>query len=289
MLDYVKFDGEESGADDIIAGCDTLPMMSSKRVVLLTGNTKAFTASKSNPLTDYICDIPKSTLLIISDPNFAMRSGLYKEIVNEGKAYKLDALERADAKNFIKGRFQAVGKIVTGQAVDEILKLSDYFGREDRGSLYRLAGDVKRIAAYAEGGEVTISDVSACMGTSIETDVFALLDAVSGGHKGTAMEIAYNITSKYDNTFQLLSLLIGQFEIMLGYSELSMQGLSVPEITKKLGQRSEYRVKKASGYAKYYTTEKLMALLHRLYRVDGDIKSGLYEERLALTMFIAEM
>ena len=305
MLDFMKYDGEEVTVDDIIAACDTLPMMSSKRVVLVSGfpgDSKTLSSSKANSFAEYIADIPGSALLIISlkqypdreNPNVE-RSNLYKEVKNSGKAYKFDTLERTDVKNFIRGRFAAAGKEVSGQAIDEILKLSEYFGRENRGSLYSMVSDINRIAAYAEGNEATISDVSACMGTSIETDVFALLDAVSAGNKGTALEIAVNITSKNDGgtksdrTFQLISLLTGQFEIMLGYRELNESGLSIPEITKKLNQKSEYRVKKAAGYANKYSIERLMELLHRLYRVDGDIKSGLYGERLALTMFIAEM
>ena len=294
LLDFIKFDGEDAKADDIIAACDTLPMLSQKRVVLVSGDIKGLTASKTNPLIEYIPIIPKSTLLVIATPSVPGTSALFKEINSNGKSYKLDALSRADVKNFVRRRFEAEGKQANGQSVDEIIKLSLYFDREDRGSLHRLAGDVSRIAAYAEGSEVTISDVIACMGTSIETDIFALMDAVSAGNKGTAMEIALNITSKNegskkDRTFNIISMLTAQFEIMLGYKELENQGFSLAEITKRLNQKSEYRVKKAAGYANKYSTIRLMELLHRVYRIGEDIKTGLYGDRLALTMFIAEM
>jgi DNA polymerase III delta subunit len=123
----------------------------------------------------------------------------------------------------------------------------------------------------------------------METDVFAMLDAVSAGRKGDSLELLRNITSRGSNAFGLLALLTGQFEIMLGYRELRDRGVSLDAIAKTLGIKSMFRLKKAAGFADRYSAARIAELLHRLYRVDRDIKSGLYGERLALTMFIAEM
>jgi DNA polymerase-3 subunit delta len=134
-----------------------------------------------------------------------------------------------------------------------------------------------------------MADVSACIGTSTETNVFALLDAVSAGRKGDAIELVQNITAGDENVFGLIALLTGQFEIMLGYREIKEQKKSISEIAKALNIKSEWRLKKAAGFADKYQARRLTELLDRLYRVDIDIKSGLYKEGLALTMFVAEM
>jgi DNA polymerase III delta subunit len=76
---------------------------------------------------------------------------------------------------------------------------------------------------------------------------------------------------------------------MLGYRELKDRRVPMGEMMKTLGVRSEFRLKKAAGFADRYGAEQIAELLHRLYRVERDIRSGLYGERLALTMFIAGM
>jgi DNA polymerase-3 subunit delta len=299
MLDYARLDGEDVTADDIILACDTLPMMSERRVVSvlhMPGDEKSLASESAKALASYIADVPPQTLLIITAVTFSKRSALYKQIAKHGLVYAFDRLERPDVTAFIKGRFKRAGLVAPGGVIDEILSVSGYLERDAESDLYELDSAVRQIASYAAGsmdagsaGQVTMADVAACIGTSTETNVFALLDAVSAGRKGDAIELVQNITAREENVFGLIALMTGQFEIMLGYRELKAQKKSIPEIAKALNIKSEWRLKKAAGFADKYQVIRLIELLNRLYRVDMDIKSGLYKEGLALTMFVAEM
>jgi DNA polymerase-3 subunit delta len=270
-------------------------MMSARRVVVISGmpgSDQALATENVKRLAGYVERMPETALLIITAGAFSKRSALYKAVTKAGRAYEFGRLDRQDARSFVRGRFKRAGLRADAAAVDEILSVTGYTDREAEGDLYLLDGDVNVVAAYvssAGGQDVSVADVRACLGASAESDVFAMLDAVSAGDKGKALELAHTITSKNENVFGLLGLLTGQFEIMLGYSELKDRGMSFAEMAKALGVRSEYRLKKAAGFARRYSERRLLELTHRLYRVDADIKSGLYDERLAVTMFISEM
>jgi len=309
---------------DTVAACDTLPMMSEKRVVLVSvspGDEKSLGAADAKSLAKYIASVPDTTLLILASASIPKISALYKSFAAHGRAYEFARLGRPDLIAFVKSRFKRAGAVVASDVVSEIIKVSGYLDRDAQSDLFRLGSDIANIIGYAKGGDaaegkvdeavpvtlaemslsdsvvqktdgtvvVTLADVAACMGTSIETDVFAMLDAVSSGRKGDAMELLRNITARGENAFGLLALLTGQFEIMLGYRELKDRRISMTEIMGALGVKSEFRLRKAAGFADRYDAGRLADLLHRLYRVDRDIKSGLYGERLALTMFVAEM
>jgi len=293
MLDAMRFEGDSFQADDVIGACDTLPMLSERRVVVVAdmpGGENALKSENVKRLAEYLPQIPETTLLIITSEAFSKRSALYKAISANGRVYEFGRLDRTDARNFIRGRFKRAGLAADAAAVDEILSVTGYTDREAEGDLYLLDSDVSLIAAYAAAeGRVTVADVRVCLGTSVESDVFAMLDAVSGGSKGRALELAHAITAKNESAFGLLALLTGQFEIMLGYSELKDKGMSFADMANALGIKSEYRLKKAAGFAAKYSERRLLELTHRLYRVEADIKFGVYDERLALTMFIAEV
>jgi DNA polymerase-3 subunit delta len=293
LLDYVKFDGAEAAADDIVAACDTLPMVSLRRVVEVSGmpgDEKSLAAGVWPTLTAYLPQIPETTLLILTADSFSKRSALYKAVSAQGRAYAFGRLDRTDLKAFIRKRFKEMGLLAEAKVVDAVIEASGYFDRTSQASLFNIDGDVRRVAAYAaDTGHVSLSDVSACMDTSDEADVFALLDAASSGRKDAALELLANAAEKGENTFRLLALLTGQFEIMLGYREMKAEGYALPEMMKALGVKSDYRMKKAAAAAARYEIPQLMRLLDRLYRVEADIKSGLYGERLALAMFVAEM
>jgi DNA polymerase-3 subunit delta len=295
LFDVMRFEGDSFAADDVTGACDTLPMLSARRVVILAGmpgNEQALATENAKRLAGALPLIPETTLLIITAGAFSKRSELYKAITKAGRAYEFGRLGRADARSFIRGRFKQAGLAADAAAVDEILSVTGYLDREAEGDLHLLDGEARMIAAYASSagsGSVSVADVRACLGTSVESDVFAMLDAVSSGNKGRALELAHAITAKNENIFGLLALLTGQFEIMLGCAELKGRGMSMGEMAGALGVKSEYRVRKAAGFANRYSERRLLELTRRLYRVDHDIKSGLYDERLALTMFIAEI
>jgi DNA polymerase-3 subunit delta len=305
LLDLTRIDMQANDIDtsvsNVIAACDTLPMISKRRLAILSvpaGDERAAAQSAAKKLAEYIPNLPPTALLILVTASLMKNSALYKAFVSHGKVYEFARLERGDLRAFISGRFRRAGALAPREVVDEIINTSGYMDRNPRCGLFDVASDVSNIASYAAGGNhdsedgtapVTLADVTACMGTSIETDVFAMLDAVSAGRKGDALELVCNISGRGENAFGLLALLTAQFEIMLGYSELNATGRSSSEIMKTLGINSEYRLRKAAGFTSAYTQDRLAALLRRLYRVERDIKSGLYGERLALTMFIAEM
>jgi DNA polymerase-3 subunit delta len=316
---------------DIVAACDTLPMISECRVVLVrvsTGDEKSLGQADAKALAAYAKSIPETAILMITAASVPKNSSLYKAVAAHGRVYEFDRLNRSDLAAFIRGRFRKAGVSAPPEVVSEIIGVSGYLDREPRSDLFLLGSDVANIAAHACGDRagaaaqasypehpgsseenssrpeseargaggpagtpcvVTMADVVACMGTSLETDVFAMLDAVSSGRKGDSIELLRNITARGGNAFGLLALMTGQFEIMLGYRELKDRRVPMGEIMKTLGVKSEFRLKKAAGFADRYSAVRITELLHRLYQVDRDIKSGLYNERLALTMFVAGM
>jgi DNA polymerase-3 subunit delta len=302
LIDFSRVDIHGNDIDEfvsnVIAACDTLPMLSVRRVVLASispGEERALSLVGAKKLAEYIPLIPQTSMLLLLTSSVPKNSALYKAFASHGRSYEFGRLGRDDLRNFISGRFKRTGLHTTREVLNEIISASGYFDRNPRSDLFIVASDVATIASYAKGGasagrpDITLADVAACMGSSVEADVFAMLDAVSTGRKGDAIELICNIADRGENTFGLLALLTAQFEIMLGYSELRALGESMSGIMKTLGVNSEYRLRKAADFAVKYTDDRLAELLRRLYRVERDIKSGLYGERLALTMFVAEM
>jgi DNA polymerase-3 subunit delta len=292
LLDYVVVEGEGAQASDVIGALETMPMLSQKRVVVLKdlpGDDRTLSTAEMKDIAACIPSISETSLLIVTADSVSKKSDLYKSVEKSGRVYVFEKLGAQDVKAFIKGRLKDDGKSASSEVVEAILQASGYLNRESETDLFSLEGDVKRIAAYSAESDVKLADVSACMGASLDADVFRLLDAVSNGQKGTAFELVHHLSERGETTFRLLNTLIGQFELMLGYREMQEQGHAFSEIMSRLGVKSEYRLKKAAGFAKNYSVAKLMELLERLYRVEPDIKTGLFGENLALTMFIAEM
>ena len=66
------------------------------------------------------------------------------------------------------------------------------------------------------------------------------------------------------------------------------EGMGLSQIQKALGVH-EFRVKKALGVTEKYSAAGLKKILSKAYEIDGNIKTGLLDQTLALELFIAEI
>ncbi len=285
-LDYVRLDGESISVDDIISHSDTLPMLSPKRIV----SVSSFSSEEDEGrLSEYLNDIPESTLLIFLGDSIDMRKALGRKMSKAGKSYNFDRLDRKDLSSFIKKRFKSEGKQANDNVIREIINSTGYFDRDSDYNLNCIAGDIVKISSFSRETAITPADVSSVLSTSLETDAFALLDSLSRGSKGDAMLLINNIMDTGESSFKLLGLIISQFELMLGIKEYSIRNMNKDEIMNEMGIKSDFRYKKAAGFAADYSSDKLYDILTKLYEVEKNIKSGIYNEKLAMTMFVSEI
>lgn len=292
-FDFVKLQQDNFSVDAMIEACETLSMFSPSRVVAVTdfsylGGEKVKNISEQDErtLVEYIGNIPAGTILIFAAEKADKRKKLYKEIKERGVVYEFSGLDENDLKNFIIKRFKQSGKICKAYILNEIIDLSGYFHKETAYTLYNLENDLRKMIAHSTGEEIIASDVLAAMSGDLETNVFAMVDAVSKGRKDEAFALLFNILGNDDNVYKLLALFASQFEIILSVKELRERRVPVGDMPAMLGVH-EFRVKKALVFSERYTERRLKKILIDAYETDIKIKSGLLDRRTAIEFFIA--
>lgn len=292
-FDYVSLRDETATLDAVTEACETLSMLSPRRVVVVTGfsplegkRQKGFSEADETQLAEYIRNIPDSTILILTCETPDKRKKLYKACEAAGRVYDFTTLSEKDLTAFIVKRFKTAGKICKQSVINEIIQNSGYYHKETDYNLYNLENDLKKIIAHSEGEEITGSDVLGVISGNLESYIFALMDSISTGKKGEAFKLLYSILGKGENVYKILSMVISQYELTLDVKELREQGYLPADIVKTLGIH-EFRVKKALSIGEKYTTASLRKTLTRAYETDRNIKTGLIGQNLALEMLIA--
>jgi len=294
-MDFSAIDPEKATASSIIENCETLSLLSEKRVVYLPGFTPLWESSVKNfpeesikELAAYIKNIPDTSILIITAENVDKRKKLYKEIVSYGSVYDFDSLDEPTLKGFIEKRVKVSGKKVKASVISQLIEHSGYFHKETEYTLYNLENDIKKIAAHCEGDEILLTDVLSVVSGDLETNVFAMIDAVSKNQKGEAFQMLYNLLGNGSSIFMILSLLASQFETILEVKELRNEGKLMAQMQSVLNIH-EFRIKKAGSFADQFSIERLREILKKIYQVEKDIKSGMMEQTLALEVLILEI
>lgn len=298
-LDFTRLDPEGLTVDRIKESCETLSMLSPKRVVLipefppaLGQKLKGFSESDEKELLEYLKTIPETCLLIITagmpDPKNKKKGKLRMAAGKWGAVYDFGPLSGAQLRSFIQKRLKAAGKTYRDSIIDMLMADSGYGNKEIDYNLYNLENDIKKIIAHSDGNEILSSDVALTISTNLETNVFAMLDAISRNRKDEAYRLLHNLLVSGEGVYGLLALIVSQLELILEVKEMREEGLAPPQMQKLLGVH-EFRIKKAMGVTEKYSVEGLKRVLCKAYEIDGNIKTGLLDQNLALELFIAEI
>ena len=282
----------------IIAACETLPILSKRKLVVIRG-TDIFTqqpkdmkAEGVQVLADYLGSVPETTLLLFTADKVNKTKALYKNAVKAGVVYDFCPLDRSTLAGWIAKQLQGLGK---NASRDDILQYADrcgYLEKESGYTLYNVKNDVAKAAAFADGATVTAKDFEVCMQGEEETDAFTVLDAAFSGQKGKALTVLHNSISaeqpsKQDGVvLRFLGLLCSQLEIMVEARERGNRDGDPYAVANAMGA-NPYRIKKAmqASYNKKYS--ELKASLASAYEIEKNYKSGQIDAYLALELFIA--
>ncbi|NLY70364.1 MAG: DNA polymerase III subunit delta [Clostridiales bacterium] len=294
-MNFSLIDSSDITFLNLMNQCETLPIMSSRRVVVvedfypLAGQKlKGFSDDDEIDLADYLKRIPETCILIFTGKTADKRRKLYKTINQYGSCYEFKELDVSSLRKFIRKRFNERGKSIKPSLVNQIIEMSGYYDKESDYTLYNLDNDLRKVIAHSKDEEIKADDVINCISGNIEKDIFAMIDALSLNKKDEAFSLLHNLLSSGNNIFKILALICMQFETILFVKEHKEEGYSLSDINKELGIH-EYRVKKASMFANRYSLEQLQKALSLAYQVEKNIKEGILDSRLALEMLISQV
>lgn len=299
-LDLVIFEKGIYDFEKLKESCETMPVFSERKVVVLEGFDAVFgkysreiTQSDQEQVAELVCDIPESTLLVITccedpDPKKKNKTKLFNSLTEHGRSYDFSQLSQGDLKKFINKRFRTAGKNISPSAMDLLINNSGYFNNDIDYALYNLENDVMKIIALSAGTEVTEKDVLDGISDNLESGVFKMLDAISENRKDNAFRLLNDLLRSGVSEMQILATIAGQLELMLQVKELNEESQNQVAISKKI-KVHEFRVKKALGFVRSYTEKDLRRILSSAFQTDYRIKTGMLDGKLALEMLIAEM
>ncbi len=300
MLDFVEFEEGHWSVDQIIQACETMPVMSPRKVVVVNrmetlwkASIKGTTEKDMERLCAYLKDLPEDVLLLITGEKKEGEGGgrsktlLMKTLEKEGKVYTFSPLTGRDLEAFVAKRFRTGGKQISAQLVRRLIGESGYTNKDIDYTLYNLENDIRKVIYHAGGDVILPEDVENSLSDTLEQGVFKLLDAIGARQKGEAMRLLHGILTAGEKPMRLLSLLIGQIEIMLQGMEMRQEGMALPQIQKKL-KVNEYRLKKAMQVGSRRSQEDLRRMLLGALAIEGEMKTGYLDFETAMELFIAE-
>lgn len=295
-FDLTVINGTDADADYIINSCETLPVFSKKRVVLLDnfflleGSRHKITESDEKMLSEYFESVPDTCILIITcGEKVDKRKKIVKTVFEHGSVYEFSKLDASDLKKWIIKRFKSAGKDVEAAAVSRLVEESGYHDNNSEYGLYNLENDINKILFYAaEKNSIGVSDIESNVSGNIDRNIFAAIEFLSKGKKGEALKMIGDMLMYGENEYGIIAMIYRQFENILCVRQMKENMVSFENMKKQLGI-PEFAVSKLLRMSEIYSEEKLKGILMKVFDADKSIKTGKLDPKLALEMLIANI
>lgn len=284
---------------ELIAACETLPLMESRRLVIvreapqLAGRGREKTedeeasdeeqSRKGDSLTPYLARLPETVCLVFFVRGKARaNSRLYKKIRELGGLVAFDQLDNERLIKWICREFAAYN-LACDRPVAERLVFA--CGRE----LMKLKGEVAKISAYAlDKKAVARGDIDAVAALSVEYRVFDLSDKVAAGDADRALPLMADMLRGGESRLALLALLQRHYRQLLLTRLLMDRKLSQAGIMAELGVPA-FVAGKLTQAARGYQGQALKAAYLLCIDQEYLVKSGLIAEEGSLEQLVLRL
>ena len=294
-----RVDGAAARPNELLALCQTIPFLSSKRLVIVQGLLARFDSAGGRgrrgaprkgraadlgdwqPFVDGLAELPDTTVLVFLDGKIEAKNPLLAALPKGTRTQEFKPMPQGELAAWIVQRAPRYGLTLQPRAT---AALAGLVGND----LQVLDSELQKLAAYANGQPVTEEDVRALVSLARETTVFAMADAVVEGRAQDAATLLQRLLADGAAPQYLLSMIARQYRLLLLTKELLERRLRPAEIGTRLGLQN-FAMQRLLQQAPGHTTERLQHAYRRLLEADLSIKRGVFDDQTALQLLAVEL
>ncbi len=298
MMDFnlKVIEGESADFSDIMESVETLPFMDERRITIVR-ELPIFKSGKNSwsdddeaRLLKYIEKIPTSSVLaFVSQEGIDKRKKPVKHIIKFGSEVSCDKLRGSELIGWVKKKFESSGLSISNSDIIYFIKTCDYESKNSPKTLRDVENDIMKISSYLSGDkEVKRAAIDKLSATSLENDIFRLIDCIGTRKGAQAVKILDDMLLQGTSGIMVLSMIGKQFRIMFQAKELKELGYSQSAIAQKVDAH-QFVVKKALAEGLKFTPGQIKDVLNECSNIDGLIKTGLIQEKIGIEVLISQL
>jgi len=285
-FNYATVSVVQGNLDEALAMAREYPMISARRVVVVTGFEAISAEQQLELLKDYLRAPVETTALVFLSDGLDNRRNISTLLRKSSEVVNFEPLGESALEWASEYARRA------GSSLD--LATAAYLVGMAGGDLLRLANELDKLITYA-GNErpLTRTDIDELVLYTREHSNFELSDAILDGDRKRALKLLAHIFANPAEPPQTLALLIlgaiaSNYRKMLLAKELMRQNAPNSEVAKAAGM-SPYAVTRFNEKVRKFPAERIVAGIKRIAQTDVALKSSLATPRLQLELLICEL
>ncbi len=230
------YDAAGSSPEEVVSACNSYSLFGGGAFVLVR-NLDAWNAAQKVKVVDYLANPSPETDLVLLGKKIGAREKLLTAIKKAGEVH---TLEQPTGKALVRWAVGYAKKLDLDLPEDVASDLTDRCS----GDQTRAASEIEKLSLYVSGQPATKEDVAELCPPDVQGNIFAFVDALAAGDRGTAMRLLEDLISNGEpplratfmirRQFQLLARARAMFEDGAGRSQVASELKIPPFVARKL-------------------------------------------------------
>jgi DNA polymerase-3 subunit delta len=287
-FNYTAISVAPGNLDEALALARQFPMISSKRMVVVTGFEAINDERQLEALKDYLRAPVETTALVFVSDALDNRRNIAAMLRKTCETVSFDPLdEREAAPQWVRDYVSRAGGLIEPQAAAYLVGMVGV-------DLMRLSTELDKLLNYAGGkGWIGRQEIDELVLYTREHSNFELTDAMLDGNRQRALHLLDRIYANASESPPTLSVFIlgaiaSNYRRLLAAKELMRQNAPNSEVAKAVGM-SPYAVTRFNERARKRETGRILKAIARIAETDVALKTSLATPRLQLELLICEL
>ncbi|MFZ4404929.1 MAG: DNA polymerase III subunit delta [Pseudobdellovibrionaceae bacterium] len=255
----------EAHADTVREAVETLPMMTSVRLVILK-EAQDWNDKNWEVIEPVISNPVSSTVLVIAAQKIDKRKKVIRLLLEKAMSVEF----KKPYENQIPSWIKYITQQYQGQIENEAIQLlHKYVGS----SLSALDSEIQKLLEYVGGRAIEARDVKTLVSKSKEKSVFDFARAVGLGQKAYSLELLVQLLDQGQNEIAIVQLLARHIRLLLNLNKGQSLGFSGAKLA-QYAQVPPYFLDNYLQQADLWSNKKLENVLVILSETDRALKSS---------------
>lgn len=279
-MNFSSYEGKDINPNEIIDMAQTLPFFADYRVLLIENS--GFFKKSCEELSEYMNEIPESTIFIFVESEVDSRLKMTKAVAKNGYVACIDTVDEATLQKWVLGRIRKEGKNITEQAYHDFI---DRTGVD----MSNIDSELVKLLSYCQYKDsISQEDVKAVVIEQTVNKVFDMVEHLAMKRQKEALQLYYQLLELNEAPMRILYQISRHFQILMVVKLMTGKGYGNREIAAKVGCR-EWAVKKYQNQARAYSLEQLKKAVREGVDYETAVKTGRMNDQLAVEVFLMSL
>ena len=280
-FNFAECNGHDGDPARIVAEANTFPIMSPRRLVLVT-EVENLNTEGHEALASYAGKPQEKTVLVLMAAELDRRTGFFKRMAERACVVELPRLKGAALERWAATFFSRRGFRISPAA---LAKLVDLAGSD----LLTLSSEMEKLLLYsAKEKEIRDSAIDELIQGSRQHGIFELTSAMGRRDRKLALRLLGNLLEAGEPPLVIVTMMARHFRQMIIAKELLEAGRQAHEIGRAT-QVPEFALPEFLRQVRAIEVETARKMYQRLARIDRSFKSSSPDERMLLEHLICSL